>query len=72
MVTEEKTKVANVGKVFAGREPLVHLCVGSGNVLVCGVCIRVSGDGRARASRCGVGNLPVGTQTQELLPDSRD
>lgn len=49
MVTEEKTKVANVEKVFAGRESWVDLCVGGSSLLVqmcvCG-CVRVSGDGR--------------------------
>ena len=38
MVTEKKTKVANVGKVYGGRELLGDLCVGGSSLLVC-VCV---------------------------------
>lgn len=79
MVTEEKTKVANMEKVNAGREreSIWMICVLAAFysrsvcacVFVC-LCVCVCVDGRARASRCGLGNLPAGTQTQELPPDS--
>lgn len=71
MVIQEKTKVANVGRMNGGKELLVDLCIGSSRLLV-QACVCLEMAGRATDSRCGAGNLPVGTQTQELPPDGGD